>query len=212
MSFAECILLAGYLSLAVELIIFPVPSVASSRQLLSKEQGSASAHTVLGKARSLPLALKMVLLFLPTLLIIGLFLLPPLLALRPDFEDFLVPLLEPAPPWLPFLGALFVAAGRLLTFASTLALRQARQQPLRGELDLPLQTGRLFRRSRNPGLLGMYLFFAGLLLYFPNVVLLTGFAGYLLHMHFRILMEESHLEARYGRAYQRYCRQTPRYL
>ncbi|NBD37043.1 MAG: isoprenylcysteine carboxylmethyltransferase family protein, partial [Verrucomicrobia bacterium] len=58
----------------------------------------------------------------------------------------------------------------------------------------------------------MYLFFAGLLLYFPNVVLLAGFAGYLLHMHFRILMEESHLTARYGRAYQRYCRQTPRYL
>ncbi|NBD37153.1 MAG: isoprenylcysteine carboxylmethyltransferase family protein, partial [Verrucomicrobia bacterium] len=36
MSFADFILLAGYFSLAVELIFFPVPSVASSRQLLSR--------------------------------------------------------------------------------------------------------------------------------------------------------------------------------
>lgn len=212
MSFTDAVLLAGYLSLAVELIFFPVPSVASSRQLLSGAKGADSAGPVLAKARSLPLALKMVVLVLPTLLIIGLFLLPPLLVWRPGLHPFLVPLLEPVPGWLPFPGALLVAAGRLLTFASTLALRQSRQQPLRGELDLPLQTGRLFRRSRNPGLLGMYLFFGGLLLYFPNVVLLAGFAGYLLHMHFRILMEESHLMARYGRAYQRYCRETPRYL
>ncbi len=212
MNFTDIVLLAGYLSLAVELILFPVPSVASSRQLLSREEETASPHTVIAQVRSLPLPRKMVLLVLPTLLIIVLFLLPPLLLFRPGLHPFLAPLVEPVPPWLSLLGALFVVAGRLLTFASTLALRQARLKPLRGELDLPLQTGLLFQRSRNPGLLGMYLFFAGLLLYFPNLVLIAGFAGYLLHMHFRILMEESHLTARYGPAYQRYCRDTPRYL
>lgn len=212
MTIAEAVLLAGYLSLVVELVFFPVPSVASSRQLLEGRPSTDLPDTKLSRIRSLPLAIKLPLFVLPTILIILLFLLPLLLIFRPALQPYLLPFWHSHPAWLPYAGALLVVMGRLLTFMATLGLRQDRLRPLQGELDLPLQTGLLFRRSRNPGLLGMYLFFAGLVLYFPNAVLLLGFAGYLVHMHFRILMEESHLVARYGSAYRRYCRETPRYL
>jgi protein-S-isoprenylcysteine O-methyltransferase Ste14 len=212
MTFSEAVLLAGYLSLVVELVFFPVPSVASSRQLLTGEQTPDLADTKLSRIQALPLAIKVPVFVLPTILIVILFLLPLLLTVRPELHRSLLPLWQPHPAWLPTVGALLVVLGRLLTFAATLALRRDRLRPLQGELDLPLQTGLLFRRSRNPGLLGMYLFFAGLVLFYPNLVLLAGFAGYLVHMHYRILMEESHLVARYGSAYRRYCQETPRYL
>jgi len=58
----------------------------------------------------------------------------------------------------------------------------------------------------------MYLFYLGLVIMFPCWVLLLGFAPYVINMHRRVLMEESHLGSSLGDAYLAYCSAVPRYL
>ena len=212
MTVLEGILLLAYLSLVVELVFFPVPSVASSYQLMKRGSPSDASGSDLQKAKARPLPGKLIAFVLPTCVNIALFLIPLWLIFFPSWQAAFIPLFEPRPAWMATAGAVLVITGRLITFTATLNLRRADTKPFRASLDQPLQTGFLFSRSRNPGLVGMYLFYAGLFFSFPNVVLLAGFVFYLLHMHHRILMEESHLRTRYGDAYARYLGQTPRYF
>ena len=70
----------------------------------------------------------------------------------------------------------------------------------------------LFRVSRNPGLLGMFVFYIGLALLFPCVVLFAGFVLYACNMHQRVRLEESRLNRALGYRYRAYAARTPRYL
>lgn len=149
--------------------------------------------------------LKFLVYLLPTALGVVLFLVPLAAVFLPEIIGALLPLEALQRDEIRVAGVLVVICGRLLTFWSVLQLRARRAAG-------HLQPSGLFRLSRNPGLVGMYLFYLGNCLIFPCVVLFLGFVPYVVNMHRRVLMEESHLSRRIGTRYDRYRGSVPRYL
>jgi protein-S-isoprenylcysteine O-methyltransferase Ste14 len=84
-------------------------------------------------------------------------------------------------------------------------------------MGLPLgkttfKTKGLYRYSRNPMYLGLYLASLGAMLYFLHfIVIIATLTSILIH-HFIILGEERYLESQYGKAYTEYRKKTRRYL
>lgn len=205
------LVLVAYASLVVELVAFPIPSEASTYQLLLGTEPDVAPGDALARARGRAVATKLLVYLAPTALGVALFLLPLLLVVEPSAIRWLLPLPPldaPHARWAPhvrWLGAALVVAGRALTFTSVLQLRRARRESgfsVRG----------LFRFSRNPGLVGMYAFYLGLAFLFPCAALFAGLIPYVWNMHRRVLMEESQLVRALGDDYRAYLARVPRYL
>jgi protein-S-isoprenylcysteine O-methyltransferase Ste14 len=81
-----------------------------------------------------------------------------------------------------------------------------------GEETGGLCTTGIYRYSRNPQLLGGFLFILGYALLWPSWMGLLWVALWPVIMHLMVRGEEEHLEAVFGDAYRRYCELTPRYL
>lgn len=203
---------AAYGSLAIELLFFPIPSEASTLQLFRRadpdgNDGGPTPTDPLSGERGRSAGDKLLRYFLPTAFGVLCFALPALLLLWPPLEGFVGALPgfdHPAAHWA---GLGLLVGGRALTFGSVLQLRRRR----RG-VDYSLQPAGIFRRSRNPGLVGMYAYYLGLLLWFPSLLMLIGFFPYVLNMHQRVLLEERHLSGVLGAEYERYRASVPRYL
>ncbi len=206
MELVPLVVLGAYVSLIVELVFFPIPSEASTFQIFFKGGAGSAEHDVsLDRARRRALGGKLLFYLLPTGLCVLLFLLPLALLAHPPLRDRLgpVPALETS-GWVAA-GIALVLAGRALTFTSVLQLRRHKR-------DGTLGAAGLFERSRNPGLVGMYLCYMGNALLFPCVVLLAGILPYVWNMHQRVLMEEEHLARSLGSEYKSYLDRVPRYL
>jgi protein-S-isoprenylcysteine O-methyltransferase Ste14 len=127
------LVLVAYASLLLELVVFPIPSEASTYQLLFEAEDSRgeSAGSALGAARRRSVGAKLLFYFLPTALGVVLFLIPLAAAFRPDLVDHLVPVEALRLEAVAWAGAALVVLGRLLTFSSVLQLRaQKRSQAL----------------------------------------------------------------------------------
>lgn len=202
MNGTEIVVLAAYATLVVELVVFPIPSEASTWQLLAADgPKDAPAADALQRARARSPLRKLLTLFLPTALGVVLWLLP----LACMFVPGVAAAVRCAPlAVLHVPGLLLVVLGRAVTFGSVLQLRAQRR---RGAAP-----GWLFRRSRNPGLVGMFACYAGLCCLFGSPLLWLGLPLYLGNMHGRVRMEEAHLAARLGAAWTDYAARVPRYL
>lgn len=198
------LLLAAYLSLLLEMTLFALPSEASTLQLFTGEAEPGDQR--LAEARRRPAWVKALCYLLPTALGVLCFLLPLAVLFWPPLAELLLPL----PDWPAVMtagGLGLILAGRLLC---TVAVFQLRRQHRRGQHEL--QPKGLFRFTRNPILLGMYLFYLGNCLWLPSPFLAAGFWLYTWNMHRRVLMEEDFLSARLGAAYRAYLAAVPRYL
>ena len=209
MSTLLLILLGAYASLLLEILVFPIPSEASTLQLFKEgaEAGPETGEGALSRARKRPLGTKLLRYFLPTALGVALFLVPPFLCFVPEASAWFLPIGPQASGPVALAGVAVVILGRILTFSSVLQLRRERRPGVHG-----LQPQGIFLRSRNPGLLGMYLFYLGNCLIFPSVVLCLGLFPYIMNMHQKVLLEESRLLELHGRSYSEYQRRTPRYF
>ncbi len=222
MDVSDFVVLAAYGTLILELVVFPIPSEASTYQLFFKAEGDGNdghrdatassegpgadprSSDALSQARSRSALIKFVRFFLPTAFGVLLFLIPLVALPWPKILDFLGPL----PNWrIPVLGITLVVAGRLLTFLSVLQLRPSKK----GGAGITRPRG-FFAFSRNPGLVGMYSFYLGICFLFPCILLFLGFFPYVLNMHQRVLMEESYLLETLGSGYREYFDRVPRYL
>jgi len=118
---------------------------------------------------------------------------------------------RPVPPILARVALGLFLAGVLLATAA-LATLGARTKMGVGEDEGTLQTGGVYRISRNPMYLGLYLVCAGGCLYTlsPACLALT-LAGAAVH-HRIILGEERFLKGRFGEAWDRYAARVRRYL
>lgn len=78
--------------------------------------------------------------------------------------------------------------------------------------DTRLRTGGLFRMSRNPMYVGVYLTIGASALYTANpLVVLAGV--FVIAVHHRIVLaEEKHMGNVFGREYQNYCSRVKRYI
>src|SRR5262245_32829418 len=200
MNVADAIVLLAYASLLVEMTVFPVPSEASTWQLLACRTGARQG--ALARATRAPLWRKVLWFFLPTAIGVLLFLVPLCCILWPAARAAWVTLDSPV---LVGLGLLLVVAGRVTTFVATLQLRVQRRAgggPPQG----------LFRWSRNPGLCGMFVLYIGLCLASGLPWLLLGLPLYVGNMHQRVLIEESNLLALHGAVWRDYAARVPRYV
>lgn len=201
----DAITLAAYASLVLELTAFPVPSEASTLQLLGSREPERERDDAVARAVARPTGSKLAAYALPTALGVVAFLIPLGRILLPALDAWVgrLPALER--PALATAGALAIVAGRALTFTSVLQVRARRSKG-------GVQASGLFRWSRNPGLLGMYLMYAGLCLAYPAWPMFAVFPLYVLNMHARVLLEESRLAALAGPPYAEYLERVPRYL
>lgn len=214
MSFADWLDIAAlfaYATLLLEIVVFPIPSEASTWQLLAPRPASpgassggsgSSAGLALGMARRTTLVGKLLGFALPTALGVIAFLLPLLWIVVPSCR---APLCWRPTAAAAVVGIAAILVGRVLTFTSVLQLRAQRR---RGGGP----PGGLFRWSRNPGLVGMYVCYAGLTIGYSAPLLAVVMPLYLWNMHRRVLLEESQLVADHGDRWHRYAARVPRYL
>ena len=203
---AACVV-AGYVSLAVELTLLHVPSVASSVNIWAAHPRLVESYSSRYKRLLLlPRAAKLAVVAAPLGVIYAVFAYP-LLAWSAQREVLGDHLFQPGSLALSA-AAVLIALGRWISLAAAVTLRQRTLS----DDDSTLHTSGPFRWSRNPGLIGMYLFAAGLWLTAPSAVILCGIFIYVLHMHVKVLMEEDFLRNEFGERYMRYRRNTPRYV
>lgn len=206
MPFVHLVLCAGYASLVIELAFVAVPSVASSRQLLrvNNERRTPALTNALEVARSASTGSKILRFALPTFVVILVLALPLVQLAFPRVHAPLgrIEMLEV--PGVSEAGALMVVLGRVLTIVAMRHLRSAGQAGI-------VRDG-VFAWSRNPGLLGMFVFAAGAFAITPSVVLFFGVVFYVWHMHGRVKLEEAWLQETEPEAFGTYSRTVSRYF
>lgn len=196
----DVVAVAAYATLLLELTVFPIPSEASTWQLLAPE--TESTGTELDRAQRRPLAGKLLGYALPTVVGVVAYLLPLVVILVPAWRTTLCWSSHPAATTVGMVG---IVVGRLLTFGSVLQLRAQRR---RGGGP----PGGLFRWSRNPGLVGMYVGYVGLMVGYSMPLLALVLPLYLWNMHRRVRLEESQLQHTLGANWPTYAARVPRYL
>lgn len=200
------IVLLGYASLGFELTILHIPSVASSMNIWVSPPALEAAYSPAWRRLfRLSRSRKVALFFLPVLVAWGVYLYP-LIALLAG--DPLGDQLFATTSVTNVAAAVLIVTGRAITFGSVLTLRRANRRTT----GAGLTTDGLFRYSRNPGLVGMYAFVAGLWLTAPSLTMLCGIFVYVVHMDFKVRMEEDYLGNTIGEPYRAYQRRAPRYL
>lgn len=183
------VLLLGYLSLPVELLVVPVPSVASAVGQLEDARPDAR-----WAARHL----------LPAAVAVAAFAWPLVLLLWHTFLPTSCPVL-PAGAGLGLGGALLVLLGRALTLWAVAALRRPRPAAT-------CITWGPYAFSRNPALLGLHVFLLGAVATFPGWHTVLAWIVFVAHMHRRVRTEERYLGDTIGESYARYRARVPRYL
>lgn len=198
------LLLSAYLSLALEMTVFAVPSEASTLQILTGEAETGGGELAAARRRST--LFKLFCYLLPTALGVVLFVLPLVVTIAPVSRGWILALTD-EDSTLVVVGLVMILIGRIVTELAVHQLRGGMRQDYQ-----PLQRNGLFGLSRNPILVGMYLFYLGNCVWLTSPLLWAGFLLYTFNMHRRVLMEEGFLRARFGEEYLTYVASVPRYV
>jgi len=201
------LILAAYVSILIELSILHVPSVASYRSIWAADDNITMWYSEkyvrflrLGKLMKMTL-------FLPPLLVVyAVFLFPisvVFLNVRPPLGFVFEP--HTSTNWV---AIVFIAVGRAITLSAVVSMLRKRASPD----SWALQVSGPFRYSRNPGLVGMFIMFAGFWVALPSPMFLAGILIYVVYMNFKVSMEEDFLSNRFGIEFQAYREKTSRYL
>jgi protein-S-isoprenylcysteine O-methyltransferase Ste14 len=75
-----------------------------------------------------------------------------------------------------------------------------------------LVTDSMFKWSRNPISLGLFITFFGLLLALPHFLMIIGYIVFVLSINYKIGIEKKFLFEKFGADYHHYVRSTPKYL
>lgn len=107
------------------------------------------------------------------------------------------------------IGVVCLIIGRLITIYSALTIRKDNSQK---NEEFELKTKGIFRKSRNPIVLGLHVGVFGMILIFPSWIFLILTIAYMLHIHFKIVLEEDFLRQFFKDNYETYHSKTKRYL
>ena len=102
------------------------------------------------------------------------------------------------------IGTILYLAGLSLLVVGIIHYRNA-------PLDEPITTG-VYRYSRNPQMLGLYILFMGMILVIGSWINLIFLVISAICAHFSVLGEEKSLEQQYGDSYLEFKRKIPRYF
>jgi protein-S-isoprenylcysteine O-methyltransferase Ste14 len=174
-----------YLSFVIELLTWPVSSEASTGRLLHSWRSNKTKHNLI---------------YLLVFLFNSFFTLTPLLiSLYFLFYNELFQI-----SFLTYIGLILAWLGRLISIRSAYELNKSKLKSL--------VTDSMFKWSRNPISLGLFITFFGLILVIPHFLMIIGYIIFVLNINYKIGIEEKFLIQRYGRPYHNYVRSTPKYL
>ena len=174
-----------YASFLIEFILWPVASEASTKQLLKKWKTNLITHNFI-----YILIFIFNLVFTISPLILSIY----FLVLEKKYDTF-----QMAIP-----GMACACIGRLFSMKGAYILNQNK--------DKHLITRSLYQWSRNPISFGLYITFLGLVMSFPYHFLIVGWIIFIGTMNYKIGIEERFLKEKYGEAYLKYQKSTPKYL
>lgn len=193
-----------YVSLFVELFFYDIPSVVATRKILRPNTDdfnyfSDNIKAVLNWSYSK----KFIVFVLPMVFIYLLHVLPAYFIYDLYFNDSHLSSTTSAF----YIGIVLVVLGRIVSHLYLLSIQKIKSKSFDGFV-----VSGLFKFSRNPGLLGLYISFLGFLIIHPSVVFMICFIIYIVHMHFKIRMEEDYLVNKNQEDYKTYLQKTKRYL
>jgi protein-S-isoprenylcysteine O-methyltransferase Ste14 len=179
------IIILLYISFTFEFLLWPVPSEASTGQLLHAWRTNQLKQNVL---------------FL-IIFIFNLFftLTPAILSLYSLIYKNLFQIY-----FFTYLGVILAWIGRVISTFGAYTLYKNKQQHL--------ISNSIFKWSRNPISLGLFITFFGLVLLFPHYLLIIGLVVFVMSIDYKIGFEEKFLYEKFGTPYQNYRRSTPKYF
>jgi protein-S-isoprenylcysteine O-methyltransferase Ste14 len=188
-----------FLSLVVELTCFHVPSVANTQVFFTADENTINKYDKYKNIFYWSKRKKIVFLLIPHFVNMTVFIIP----LYHLFSR--IPIIN----FLSVTGIIVAMIGRGFTFYSMIYLRNNNSQ---NNDDFTLHEKGPFSKMRNPGLTGMLLFFLGLTMVWPSVLMVLALVFYFCYNHFRILIEEDFLKVMYKENYYQYFQKVNRYF
>lgn len=110
------------------------------------------------------------------------------------------------------LGLALIAVGEGLFILAMINMKSSWRVGIDKKSKSELITAGVYKFSRNPAFVGMYLMYTGLLLAYPNMLSLIVVLVNVISIHLLVLQEEKHLTEVFGDEYIRYKADTPRYF
>ena len=188
-----------FLSLGVELTCFHVPSVANTQVFFKSHEETINMYSKYRNIFYWSKNKKIALLVIPHFVNMTVFIIPLyyLFSTTPSINFWSVA------------GFMVALLGRSFTFYSMIYLRKNNSQ---NNDDFTLHDKGPFSKMRNPGLTGMLLFFLGLNMIWPSIIMAIALLYYFCYNHFRILIEEDFLKVMYKEKYIQYFKKVNRYF
>ena len=174
-----------YLSFIVEFLLWPVHSEASTGHLLRNWRSNK---------------MKFNLIYLLIFILNSLFTITPLLISLLSLYHKDLFQINP----FTYLGLILGWFGRLISVSSAYRLHKS-------ELKF-LVTDSIFKWSRNPVSLGLFITFFGLILILPYYLMIAGYVVFVLSINYKIGIEEKFLLEKYGKLYEDYKYKVRRYI
>ena len=204
---AKIVIVILYVSLFLELTVFHVPSVASSLNIWKPREEVLKFYSEkYTRIFEMSRWKKFCLFILPLVVIYLTYAFPSLLYFDSYFN---MGLLFESTSIAIGIGIVLMLMGRYITLSSVFTIRKNNKQKAG---SFTLHDEGMFSKSRNPGLLGLYIFLIGIWFVLPSIYFLLGILFYMAYMHFKVRMEEDFLSNRFSEEYKNYFSQTKRYV
>ncbi|MDO4783341.1 MAG: isoprenylcysteine carboxylmethyltransferase family protein [Capnocytophaga felis] len=108
-----------------------------------------------------------------------------------------------------------VIVGTIVGLAGVMAFRKAQTtvHPHKPENSKTLVVSGVYAISRNPMYLGLAMLLTGWAFWLGEMLTLLGIVGFVVYItYFQILPEEKVLKKKFGKAFEKYCQKTKRWL
>ncbi|RSU16391.1 hypothetical protein CBF28_02365 [Vagococcus carniphilus] len=109
-------------------------------------------------------------------------------------------------------GILVTLSGVLIFFLATTHMKESWRAGIDKDQTTDLITTGIYQYSRNPAFVGFDLFYLGVVLMLPNIVLFGSSLITVICLHLQILEEEKYLIDVFGESYVVYKRKVRRYI
>ncbi len=129
-----------------------------------------------------------------------------------DGYHYLTPINWLQEPALVLMGLILLMASLFWILAAQAQMGNAWRIGIDTDTQIDFVQRGLFRLSRNPVFLGMRFTLLGFFLVLPNMITLVILILGDVLLQIQVRLEEEHLAHVHGESYQRYCRQTRRWL
>lgn len=114
--------------------------------------------------------------------------------------------------YITYAGILITALGAGVFILAVVFMKTSWRVGIDKNTKTTLITNGIYKYSRNPAFVGFNLMFAGVFFTYPDILTLIVWFINMIAFHLLILQEEKHLLAVFGKEYEKYKRNVPRYF